>query len=116
MSLSDHIDIIGTVTNSHCNSFFVLIPDHLHNLSFLLWTHPARQHHVSFLYKANELWCDLLVAKDFLDSVATDNHTHLAFGHIQILLVLRNTDLLVDVHTATAINNILVNVVIQKVT
>ena len=116
MRLSNHIHIVGTVTNSHRDCLFVLIPHHLNDFSFLLWTHSTRQHYIGFVDKTDEFRLDFFVSKDFLDCFTANNDSHFALDDVQVLLILSNTNLLVDVYTASAIDYVLIDAVIQQMT
>ena len=112
MRLRNHIDIVGSVADAHRYGIFVLISHHLHNLGLLLGRDSAREHDISLFNETDKLRCNLIICEYLLDSIATDNHSHLALNNVQILLVLRNAYLLEHIRTPRPINNVLIDAII----
>jgi len=92
----------------------MLISHHLYNFSFLLRTHSTGQYHIRSIDQADKLRRYLIISKHFLQGITTDDHAHLAFDHLQILSILSDADLLIDFGTATAVNYVLVDIIIKQ--
>ena len=82
MSLRDHVDIVGTVTNRHSNSLWTFYTNHLNKLSLLLWTDTACKHNIGFLDKLFKTTGDFILAEDFCESLTADNHSNLSFAKL----------------------------------
>ena len=114
MSLSDHVDIIRTVTNRHRDCLWVLFAYHLHDFSFLLGTHTACKHHICLIDELFEFLGNEFVAKDFDECFTTDDDSYLAFAKSQALIVMCNSYLVIDVDGAHTIYYVWGHTVIQQ--
>lgn len=114
MRLGNHIDIVCSIANTHCDCLFVMVSNHLNYLCFLLGAHSACQNNIRLLNEADKFWCDFVILENLEQSITADNDTHLLLDHVQVLFVLRDTDLLVDVCTSRSVNKVLVDAVVKQ--
>ena len=54
MSSQDHGHVICSITNGQSSLLRVLLPDHLHNLSFLFWRNTAGKDNINIIGNTKE--------------------------------------------------------------
>ena len=114
MRLGNHINIVCTITNTHCDCLLVMVSDHLNYLCFLLGAHSACQNNIRLFNEADKFWCDFVILENLEKSITADNHAHLLLDYVQVLFVLRDTNLLIDVCTSGPINKVLIDAVVKQ--
>lgn len=75
MGSCDHIDIIGSITNSQCCAIFQLFLDHCYDFSLLLGAHSAGNEDLGLEGKLEEVFLHSFVLDDFDKRVTSDNHS-----------------------------------------
>ncbi len=110
MCRSNHINIISAIPDRQCLRVRMLQTNHYHDFSFLFWAYPARKNHRCLVDQVNEFTPQRIIGKYFDQTFTCHDDPHLLafFSDVQVLLVLSDTDLLIDADCFRFIDNILV--------
>ena len=79
MSLLDHGDIIGTVTDSECENVAIIRLNHAHDISFLAWSKSATDNSFTCFTHANEVELEFFVFRYVAESCIFHDHGSLFF-------------------------------------